>query len=76
MTRTTEFRLPLYEAEVAGEGTKQVDVTIIYRLVGSQDVVGALLRGKKGSLTVAENGTLIVVMKKIGGKWYWNPFGW
>ncbi|MEO8497010.1 MAG: hypothetical protein ABI614_18215 [Planctomycetota bacterium] len=29
-----------------------------------------------GSITLGPEGKLLVVMKRIGGKWYWNPFGW
>jgi hypothetical protein len=28
------------------------------------------------SPTQAEDGSLIVYMKRIDGKWYWQPFGW
>ena len=26
--------------------------------------------------TLAADGSLVVLMRKINGKWYWNPFGW
>ena len=42
----------------------------------SQEIGNVLFRRQRGSITVAKDGTLIVLMKKIDGQWYWNPFGW
>jgi hypothetical protein len=77
VTRTTVFDLRRYDAKADIDATKQEgDATVTFRLGGSVDVGDQFLRQQKGNLTVADDGTLIVVMKKIDGKWYWNPFGW
>jgi hypothetical protein len=56
--------------------SKKETVTVTFRLLGSAEVGRRLLAGRRGSLTVAEDGTLVVVMKRIDGRWHWNPFGW
>ena len=32
--------------------------------------------GGRSPATVDKDGNLLVALKKIDGKWYWNPFGW
>ena len=49
---------------------------LTFQLKGSREVEQELFQTHRGSHTVADDGTLIVMMKKIDGKWYWNPFGW
>jgi hypothetical protein len=52
------------------------DVTVVFHISGSAEVGRTLLPDNRGSRTVADDGTLIVLMRKTDGKWYWNPFGW
>jgi len=52
------------------------DVIVSFKLNGSGEIGSELFARQKGSLTVADDGTLIVYLMRIDGKWYWNPFGW
>jgi hypothetical protein len=48
-----------------------------FRLKGTADIGGPLAaKISPQPRTIAEDGSLIVVMEKIGNKWYWEPFGW
>ena len=75
--RAVSYQFPSLDKEGHAVGaTKTEGITVSFRLDGSSEVGTVLFRRLRGSATVAEDGTLIVVMKKIEGKWYWNPFGW
>lgn len=70
-----------YQAEATPSGStgaiaKSEIISVTFRLSNSSAVGDVLFPRNKGSLTVSKDGTLIAVMKKIGGNWYWNPFGW
>jgi len=74
--RETLYRAAEMPTDERAVATKTETIGVTFRLSHSAEVGNVLLRRQKGSLTVAKDGTLIVVMKKINGKWYWNPFGW
>jgi hypothetical protein len=71
-----------YEIEaLAGDGRpgkviRTEVVGVSFKLRGTEEVGKLLFPRQMGSLTVAKDGALIVVMKKVDGKWRWNPFGW
>jgi len=85
-TTTTDFRVRhLIECsfdsleDPTGQESIRVyrSVAIVsFRLEGSDAVEQELLQDHRGSSTVDHDGALIVLMKKIDGTWYWNPFGW
>jgi len=63
----------------AGEkipGTKREEVSVSFALNDSAEIGRVLFPQARGSLTVAKDGTLVVFMKRVDGKWYWQPFGW
>ncbi len=73
----SSYEFPSLDEEGAPVGATKVEpVSVSWRLEGSGEVGNVFFRRQKGSLTVARDGSLIVVMKKIDGRWYWNPFGW
>jgi len=77
VSRDASYEFPSVGKEGMPVGvTKKEAVTVTFKLTGSAEVGRVFFRRNRGSLTVAGDGTLIVVMKKIDGKWYWNPFGW
>ena len=77
VSRDAFYEFPSIDEEGTPVGvSKKETVTVTFRLKGSAEVGRVLFPRNRGSLTVARDGTLIVVMKKIDGKWYWNPFGW
>ncbi len=49
-------------------------ITVSWKLVGTLNQAKDQIRS--GTPTRADDGNLIVVMKKIDGQWYWVPFGW
>ena len=52
-------------------------VTVTWKLKGTEDIGRRLWMAASDRHTVERStGTLIVLMKKKGGTWYWNPFGW
>jgi hypothetical protein len=54
-------------------GSEQVpNVTVCFRVPGAAGFSGGPPRG----ITYSQDGVLLVVLKRIDGKWYWNPFGW
>jgi hypothetical protein len=75
----TIYEMPRPPADDEPLSSGGEEITITWRLAGSGEVgsTDPRLSQQKGAfLTVASDGTLIVVMKRIQGKWYWNPFGW
>ena len=75
--KVSSYEFPSLDEEGAPVGATKVEpVSVSWRLEGSGEVGNVFFRRQKGSLTVARDGSLIVVMKKIDGRWYWNPFGW
>jgi len=56
--------------------SKAEEISVSFRLSGTTEIGNVLFRRQRGSLTIAADGSLIVFMKKINGRWYWNPFGW
>lgn len=71
---TYQFPTIAEKREIAA--TKTEEVWVSFRLSGTNEIGNVLFRRLKGSLTIARDGSLIVVMKKMDGQWYWNPFGW
>jgi hypothetical protein len=51
-------------------------ITVTWRLAGTAEYATSVLPRGGRTPTLAEDGTLVVYMKKIEGKWMWNPFGW
>jgi hypothetical protein len=51
-------------------------ITVTWRLEGTAEYAKSVLPRGGRTPTLAEDGTLVVYMKKIEGKWMWNPFGW
>jgi len=77
VSRDASYEFPSVGKEGMPIGvTKKEAVTVTFKVTGSAEVGRVFFQRNRGSLTVAGDGTLIVVMKKIDGKWYWNPFGW
>jgi len=75
--RRTAYRVGELDLDAQRVTAEQVgEVMVTFRLLGTAALGKAHFADQKGGLTVAKDGTLIVVMKKINGKWYWNPFGW
>ena len=75
IVRQETYLLPWQESPIESV-TKSREITVTFRLGGSTELGTGYFPRRGHSLTVAKDGTLIVVMKKINGKWYWNPFGW
>ncbi len=57
-----------------GSGRKVVEVRILF--AGSREIGKELGSIKRPSTSVSEDGSLIGVMIRVEGTWYWNPFGW
>ncbi|NQT51627.1 hypothetical protein HQ576_06245, partial [bacterium] len=75
--RRVTYGLPTVpEAEGKLAASRAEEVTVTWRLSGSAEVGRVLFPRPHDHLTIAQDGTLIVYMKKIDGRWYWNPFGW
>jgi hypothetical protein len=55
---------------------KTESVLVKFKLPESAGLGDVLLPRRANNLTVAADGTFIVVMRKENGRWYWNPFGW
>ena len=58
------------------DGSEEVVILVTYELEGTKAVGSEIHPGPKSVGTVAADGNLVIYMKKINGKWYWNPFGW
>jgi hypothetical protein len=54
---------------------EQGNVTIRYELVGTKKL-GFEVYSNGGFHTVAKSGNLVVLLRRIDGVWFWNPFGW
>jgi len=77
VSRDASYEFPSMDEEGKPVGvSKKETISVTFRLEGSNEIGNVLFRRQRGSLTIARDGTLIVVMKKIDGKWHWNPFGW
>ena len=50
--------------------------TVRYELSETAELGRRLRVDHGGFSTVAPNGNLIVLMKRMDGVWFWNPFGW
>ena len=80
--RETTYRVAAMPPGKGTPITKVEQISVTFQLSDSAEVGRVLLRHRKAphaerrSMTVAKDASLIVVMKKINGKWYWNPFGW
>ena len=60
-----------YFRQVTG---KEIEViTVMFRLEGTESIEYTV---RQDNPTRREDGYLVVLMKKVDGKWYWNPFGW
>lgn len=75
LRRTVDYAFTSTES-AAGEIQKRVTVRFQFQLEGSKEVSQKLLKHHQGKRTVSDEGDLVVIMKKIGGQWYWTPFGW
>lgn len=51
-------------------------IAVSFELTGTGEIGKKLFPKRLNNLTISQDGILIVVMKKINDKWYWNPFGW
>ena len=57
--------------------SRDEDIIISFRLRGTNEVTAvAPFQRMRNTATVSADGSLQVVMCRITGKWYWNPFGW
>lgn len=45
-------------------------------LANSAETVQKFFVKQRGTTTVTRDGLLLIVMMKVDGKWFWNPFGW
>jgi len=75
VSRTVDYAFKSTEAS-AEEIQERVIVRFQFRLKGSKEIAQQFLKNHPRTRTVSDDGNLIVVMKKIDGQWYWNPFGW
>jgi len=75
VSRTVDYAFKSTEAS-AEEIQERVIVRFQFRLEGSKEIAQQFLKNHPRTRTVSDDGNLIVVMKKIDGQWYWNPFGW
>lgn len=58
-------------------GVKAEIIDVTFVLNGSKNVVTKCFpRGNSSSSTFNADGELVVVMRRINGNWYWQPFGW
>jgi len=71
-----EMDYELGRGEVGERVRKKEVVTVTWRLEGTVAIVEENMPGGSGLATVGHDGNLIVLMKRIHGRWYWNPFGW
>jgi hypothetical protein len=76
--KTLSYKLPLTYDEKAAElkADKREAVEVVFMMKNSGEIGNVMFSRVKGSLTVAQDGTLLVIMKKLDGEWHWNPFGW
>ena len=58
----------------AADGKEELVVT--YRLKGTEAIGKEKFPRLPDEKTVDKDGTLKVLLKKMDGKWRWNPFGW
>jgi len=74
-TSSYEFASLPKDGDVAASKTEGFSVS--FHMKDSQEIGNLLFSRQKGTTpTVDQDGMLIVLMRKIDGKWYWNPFGW
>ena len=77
--RPVEFSLS--QSSLAADGTPiesldRRDILLTFKLSGTKGVFEEVSKiSYTASSTFAPDGCLLVVMKRIDGKWYWNPFG-
>ena len=61
----------------SAENKKTIVTTVTWELQGTKEVVSKYRNWKSSrGATVSKNGNAVIYMKKINGKWYWQPFGW
>ena len=70
--RTVKYHVSPGEGQ---EALRSEIVTVRFRMPKSARY-GSSFREQMGGLTVGEDGYLYLVMRRIGVRWYWNPFGW
>ena len=51
-------------------------ITVAWRLPGTEEIGESLANTATEHTVDLKTGTLVVLMKKKAGVWYWNPFGW
>jgi hypothetical protein len=69
-----EARFVRLTATQTGDADKSI-ITVTFKLDGTQDLVKEYFPDSKGSDTFTADDCLLLIMKKIDGQWYWNPFG-
>jgi hypothetical protein len=58
-------------------GLSENDEPVVsFKLRNTKDISRLDIKRYSSNLTIDKKGTFIVIMKKIGKTWYWNPFGW
>jgi hypothetical protein len=80
----TDFKLHLVlEASIPGlpQGeepsvTAAEIVTLFFAIPDTADIYRRHIPRVGSQETITRQGDLRVYMKRINGKWYWNPFGW
>jgi hypothetical protein len=61
------------------EGAPDVEIpesTVTFLIQSTADIRKKHIPQVSDNRTIGESGELKVFMKRINGKWYWNPFGW
>ena len=68
---------PIMEGEIEDWIGEIEHVIVSFKLEGSGEIGKKMFPNLYGRInTIEGDGTLVVIMKRIRGKWYWNPFGW
>ena len=85
--RCSDFQVrpaPRAKAKGAGESgrspaPRSEDVTLLFTIPGTSAIYRKHIPqvgGRSAEMTITRKGDLQVYMRRINGKWYWNPFGW
>jgi hypothetical protein len=60
---------------LGGKSQLRETITVTWQLPGTAEIAKKMFPGNP-SESIAPNGNFVVLMKRINGVWYWNPFGW
>ncbi len=63
------------EIDENGKVLKEV-VTVFFKWTGTSGITPKVFPREVNRRTFMEDGTLVILMKRIDSKWYWNPFAW